>query len=101
MIDRHQNDRHHVGPVLQAGPIAAAVIEAIRSLNADVDVVDRGSYLRVLCRDRCVVSRAAIEERLHRAFVLPGELEQIMPSFKGFLHITDDLVSWDRTQKAR
>src|SRR5882757_101177 len=83
VTDRQPGERQ-VGPVLQAGPIAAAVVEAIRALNRDVGVVDRGSYWRVSCPHRCVVSRAAIEERLHRAFVLPGALEQIMPSFKGF-----------------
>ena len=100
MKDSRRGERQ-VGPVLQAGPVSAAVVEAIRGLNRNVEVVDRGSYLRVSCRDRCAVSRAAIEERLHRAFVLPGALEQIMPSFKGFLHITDDDVWWDLSPEIR
>lgn len=100
MTARGPHERR-VGPVLQAGPIALAVVEAIRALNRDVGVEDRGSYVRVSCPERCVVSRAAIEERLHHAFVLPGALEQIMPSFKGFLHITDDAVSWDLSPQTR
>ena len=62
--------RDWVGPVLQAGPVADAVIAAIRELNADVEVVDRGVYLRVLVPRRCRVTRAALER--HRGRALPA-----------------------------
>ena len=42
-----------VGPVLEAGEVASALIAAIREGNRDVEIVDRGSYLRVLCPQRC------------------------------------------------
>src|SRR2546428_649646 len=63
----------HVGPVLQAGTIGSAVVAAIRDLNQDVLVMDRGAYLRVLVPGRCVVTREAIEEHLGRSFRFPGE----------------------------
>jgi hypothetical protein len=83
-----------VGPVLEVGEIAQAVVAAIRAHHPDAETIDRGSYLRVLVPGRCVVTRLAIEERLGRPFVLPGDLERIMPSFKGRLHISDDQVTW-------
>ena len=83
-----------VGPVLEASEAARAVIDAIRAENGDVQVVDRGSYWRVLVPGRCVVTRAAVEARLGRAFVLPGDLERLMPSFRGRLEITTEGVVW-------
>jgi toluene monooxygenase system protein D len=83
-----------VGPVLAAGPVADAIIAAIRRENASVDVTDRGSYLRVLVPARCAVSRAAIELALSRAFRLPGDLEQVMPSFRGRFQVSEDQACW-------
>jgi len=88
-------DRDRVGPVLQAGPIADAVVAAIRSMNEDVVVVDRGAYLRVLVPRRCRVTRAAIEATMNEPFRLPGDLERVMPSFKGRFRVTDEEASWE------
>jgi toluene monooxygenase system ferredoxin subunit len=84
-----------VGPVLQAGPLGAAVVDAIRALNVDARVVDRGAYLRVLCPRRCVVTRAAIEERTGASFRLPADLELVMSSFKGRLAVSEDDARWE------
>ena len=84
-----------VGPVLQAGPLGAAIVEAIRALNAEARVLDRGAYLRVLCRGRCVVTRAAIEERTGAPFRLPADLELVMSSFKGRFAVSDDEARWE------
>jgi toluene monooxygenase system ferredoxin subunit len=84
-----------VGPVLQAGPVGEAVLGAIRALNADVRVLDRGAYLRVLCPRRCVVTRAAIEARTGAPFRLPGDLELVMSSFKGRFAVSEDDASWE------
>jgi hypothetical protein len=83
-----------VGPVLETNDVARAIIAAIREANANVTVVDRGAYLRVLVPGRCVVRRDAIERALGRAFRLPGDLEMVMPSFKGTIAIDDDEVVW-------
>jgi toluene monooxygenase system ferredoxin subunit len=84
-----------VGPVLQEGPEASAVVAAIRRQNADVRVVDRDSYLRVLCPRRCVVTRAGIERELGRAFALPRDLELVMPSFKGRFAVSEEEATWE------
>jgi toluene monooxygenase system protein D len=87
--------RDWVGPVLQVGPVADSVIAAIRELNTDVEIVDRGSYLRVLCPRRCRVTRAAVERHRGAAFRLPVDLESVMSSFKGRLSISEDEACWD------
>ena len=90
----NQDKSGWVGPVLDAGEIADAIVVAVKSLNGSVVIEDRGSYLRVLCPDRCVLTRRAIEEALGRPFRLPGELECAMPSFKGSFRVTEDEAEW-------
>jgi len=89
-----------VGPVLQAGTIGSAVVAAIRDLNQNVLVMDRGAYLRVLVPGRCIVTREAIEEHLGRSFRFPGELEMIMSAFKGAIQLTTDEAVWQFTATA-
>jgi hypothetical protein len=83
-----------VGPVLQSGPVANAIIAAIKDLNRDVILVDRGAYIRVLVPQCCVVTRSAIEKHLGRAFRFPGELETVMSAFKGSLQLNQDDAAW-------
>lgn len=87
-------ERDGVGPVLEADEVGDAIIAAIREANPGATILERGSYRRVLVPDRCVVRRAAIERALGRPFRLPGDLELVMPSFKGTIEITDDEVVW-------
>src|SRR5712664_1122307 len=87
-----------VGPVLQAGSVATAIIAAIKDLNQDVIVVDRGAYVRVLVPQCCVVTRAAIEKHLGRPFRFPGELEMVMSAFKGALQLNQDDAAWQFAQ---
>jgi hypothetical protein len=83
-----------VGPVLRAGPPTDAVIAAIQRLNGEVQVIDRGAYLRVLVPQRCEVTRAAIEAALARPFRLPGDLEAVMVSFRGRLQMDETAAVW-------
>lgn len=83
-----------VGPVLEASDAARAVVAAIRSLNAGAVVEDRGSYLRVLVPDRCRLTREAVEKALGRPFRFPGDLERLMPAFKGMLDLTEEEAVW-------
>jgi hypothetical protein len=85
-----------VGPVLEAGEAARAIVAAIRELDPSVEVIDRGAYLRVQAAARCRVTRAAIERALGRPFQLPRDLEAVMPSFAGRFTVTDDDATWDR-----
>jgi hypothetical protein len=87
-------ERRRVGPVLEHGETARAIIAAIRETNADVEVMDRGAYLRVRVPGRCVMAREAVERALGRPFVLPGDLEAVMPSFMGRLHMDEEQAVW-------
>ncbi len=85
---------NHVGPVLVSGPVADAVIAAIKQLNDDVVLFDHGSYVRVLVPWRCRVTREAVEQHLGRSFQMPGDLEGIMSAFKGTFNVSVDEGSW-------
>jgi PAS domain S-box-containing protein len=94
MAGNESNTYHHVGPVLQAGTVCDAIISAIRDLNKDVLVVDRGAYVRVLAPERCVVTRGSIEKHLGRSIRFPGALEAVMSSFKGAITLSEDEAVW-------
>ena len=84
-----------VGPVLLAGPVAQAVIAAIREASPDVTVLDRGSYLRVTAPLRCLLDCERLEKHLGHSFVLPGDLEAVMPAFRGRLTIDERHACWE------
>jgi hypothetical protein len=84
-----------VGPVLQRGEVADAIVAAIRTSNPEVAVLDRGAYLRVLVPWTCLVTRFAIERELGRPFSLPGDLESVMSSFKGRFRVSEDEARWE------
>jgi len=94
MIAQSPGSHDSVGPVLQSGPVANAIIAAIKDLNQHVLVVDRGAYVRVLVPQCCVVTRSAIEEHLGRPFRFPGELETVMSAFKGSLELNQEDAAW-------
>ena len=93
MVADPQHDA--VGPVLIAGPLADAVVAAIHDLNVGVTIIDRGAYLRVMVHERCRLTCAAVERRSRGTFRLPGDLELVMASFRGRLHIGEDEVIWE------
>jgi MmoB/DmpM family len=88
------SDAAWVGPVLTKGRRADAVVAAIRELNENTEVFDRGAYLRVCVPVSCTVTRQAIERHAGEPFELPSDLEMIMPSFKGQLTLTEEMAEW-------
>jgi hypothetical protein len=90
----HADKVELVGPVLESGPVAEAILAAIQIANKDVIVVNRGAYLRILSPGRCRVFRADIEAVMGRPFALPGDIEQVMPSFRGILSVSEDVAEW-------
>jgi hypothetical protein len=83
-----------VGPVLAAGELGRAVALAIVELNPGAQVLDRGAYYRVLVEEHCAVTRSAIERISGRAFILPGDLESVMPAFTGHLSLSAHAACW-------
>jgi toluene monooxygenase system protein D len=94
MPEETTNTYDHVGPVLQAGALTNAIVAAIRDLNTEVIVVDRGAYLRVLAPRTCMVTRISIEKHLGRPMRFPGELETVLSAFKGAIRLTEDEAVW-------
>jgi hypothetical protein len=86
-----------VGPVLLSCALGEAVLAAIRESTPELEVLDRGAYLRVLAPRRCVARRDAIERHTGAAFHLPADLEPIMPSFAGRFAVSaaGDEVVWE------
>ncbi len=86
--------RDAAGPVLEAGDVARAVVEAILEAHPEAEVVDRGAYLRVRAPGRCSFRREAVERRLGRPFRLPGDLELVMTAFAGRLDVSEEEAVW-------
>ncbi len=84
----------HVGPVLEAGPTSDAIIKALSKRHQDIQILDRGSYKRILVPHACVLERILVESFLGHPFQLPKDLENIMPSFKGNFKVDSDQASW-------
>jgi hypothetical protein len=89
------SDFHSVGPVLRRNELAERVVDAIKALNPEVKIVDRGAYLRVLVPFRCVLTRQAVEQQTGHPFSMRGQLEAIMPSFKGLFSIDEECATWE------
>ena len=92
-----------VGPVIRAGSLAEAVIDAIEADNPDRDVLvlDRDDYVRIHTAQQCRLTRASLERSLGQPFQLAA-LEIDMPSFKGRLTTrTDEYVWFYATQSAQ
>jgi hypothetical protein len=94
MVDAESNLSEYVGPVLQVGAVAEAVITAIQQLNSVVVVLDRGAYQRVLFPRRCVVTREVVEAHLGRSLCFPGDLEKVMPAFQGSFSVSETEAAW-------
>ena len=65
---KHLNNR--VGPVMRAGELATAVIEAAREDNPDreIRVADKLAYIRIDTDHELILRRETIERALGRPF---------------------------------
>jgi hypothetical protein len=87
--------RNAVGPVIRAGELADAVIEAVYDDNPEkeVTVTDRGDYIRINTEGECRLTKDSVEKHLGRAFNL-SHLEIEMPSFSGRMKTRTDEFLW-------
>ncbi len=83
-----KNAARFVGPVMHAGEIGEAVIEAIREDNANrkIEVEEHASYYRIKVQGECVIRFATVTEMLGREVML-RDIEACMPAFEGFIRI--------------
>ena len=82
-----------VGPIIQAGEMAEAIIEAagIDNEGSKVNIVDRGSYIRIQLESECILRRETIENSLGRPFRM-ADLELVMPGFEGRIDTSTEQV---------
>jgi toluene monooxygenase system protein D len=84
-----------VGPVLRMVDEVDAVVRAIVEDNPDseLQLIDRGAYIRVQAEGCLRVSRASIERQIGRPYQM-RELEQMLASFAGRIVTTSEEVIW-------
>lgn len=87
-----------VGPILRMSEDLDGVVAAIRDDNpgADIEVVDRGAYVRVHAQDKLVVTEATLREHLGPDFEIRS-LQGMLSSFAGRIHTFSDRVEWETT----
>jgi toluene monooxygenase system protein D len=87
-----------VGPVLRMVDEVDAVVRAIVEDNPDreIELVDRGAYIRVQAEGYLRLSRDSIERQIGRPYQM-RELEQMLASFAGRIETTSDEVIWRYT----
>ena len=90
MHDTDQKRLNSVGPVLRAGEVADAVVEAIKEDNPDKEFVieNRIAYVRVETEGECFIRQDTLSEMLGRPITMP-EVEINLTSFAGRIETTD------------
>lgn len=82
------------GPVLRAGPTADQIVQAIKELNEDVQILERGSYVRVGAQKKCLLTKEKLDNLSGFAIQFPLDLEKVMVSFQGRLFIDESKAIW-------
>ena len=87
--------KHPVGPVLRMCDEVDFVIDAIRDDNPDreVEVIDRGSYVRVQADGYLLVTEDSLKNHLGDGFEI-GSLEGMLSSFAGRIKTASDQIEW-------
>ena len=93
MTKERSVDNNRVGPVIRAGEVAHAAIEAAQIDNPGKKFVveDRLAYVRIETEDECVLKRATMEEVLGRPFRMQ-EIEINLSSFAGQIETNTEFV---------
>lgn len=83
------------GPVLRAGEVTDALIDALQEDNPgkELQVRDAGGYVRVEGPGGLTLNRKTIEYMLGRKFSMQ-EIEIHMTGFSGKIEMTADTVRW-------
>ena len=89
-----------VGPVMRAGDLAQAVIEAAKVDNPgkDIFVEDKRAYIRIHAEQEMILRQETIEEELGRPFKM-NDLEVDLSSFAGQIESQDNAVRFYFTKK--
>jgi toluene monooxygenase system protein D len=87
--------KNAVGPVLRMSAGVEAIIAAIEEDNPgiEIEVIDRGAYVRIQAQQRMKVTRASIERHIGQPFEM-RQFEPMMPAFAGRIETTSDAILW-------
>lgn len=82
-----------VGPVMRAGDLAIAIIEAARIDNPGKEIIvdDKRAYIRIHTEHEMVLRRETIESELGRPFRM-NDLEVDLSSFAGQIESGDNSI---------
>ena len=85
-----------VGPIIQAGQFADAVVDALIKDNPGkkLEVIPRTSYVRVYGEAPVKLTKKSLEEALGREVRFPGEVEVNLSSFTGRIKTGSDEIVW-------
>jgi toluene monooxygenase system protein D len=88
--------KNPVGPVLRMGDEVEQVIAAIEDDNPDTDieVIDRGAYVRVQGEDQIVVTEQTLRRYLGADFEIRS-FGTMMTAFNGRVITTSDTITWE------
>jgi len=87
--------KNPVGPVLRMGDEVDQVIAAIEDDNpgTDIEVIDRGAYVRVQGQDLITVTQDTLRRYLGADYEIRS-FGGIMPAFSGRVITTSDTITW-------
>jgi toluene monooxygenase system protein D len=94
--------KNPVGPVLRMGDEVDKVVAAIEDDNPgkEIEVIDRGSYVRVQGEDRITLTQETLRGYLGADYAIRS-LEAIMSSFSGRIITTSDSITWEKASARR
>ena len=87
--------KNPVGPVLRMGDEVEQIIAAIEDDNPDTDieVIDRGAYVRVQGEDQITVTQETLRRYLGADYEIRS-FGAIMSAFSGKVVNTSDAITW-------
>ena len=93
--------RNPVGPVLRMGDEVEQIIAAIEDDNPDTDieVIDRGAYVRVQGEDEITVTQETLRKYLGADYEIRS-FGGVMSAFSGKVITSSDAITW-RTVSSR
>jgi toluene monooxygenase system protein D len=88
--------KNPVGPILRMGDEVEQVIAAIEDDNPDTDieVIDRGAYVRVQGEDQIVVTERTLRRYLGADYEIRS-FGTMMTAFNGRVITTSDTITWE------
>ncbi|MFD4636297.1 MmoB/DmpM family protein [Lentzea sp. NPDC058436] len=93
--------KNPVGPVLRHGDEVDQIIAAIEDDNpdAEIEVIDRGAYIRVQAEGRLELTEATLQSYLGSDYRIRS-LEVSMSSFAGRVRTGSDHIVWESGARA-